>query len=295
VIGIDAGFGEPDDWDGPGSAPGDLDEDGPLLSRPLPRLVLEFQTNAIRTRWRMRRAVALVGSAPGCAVRLNGPSVARYHCALVLTGQGLWVVDLLGPVEPPGTPGIVVNGDRVRFARIDPGDVLRVGIFSVGVRYLPAAPRKAPPAARERVVADASASGEIELVGKGHAEPPCARASDSEVEALRREYEDQIAELAVLHREEVEGLRNEIDELNDLIEQLRASAPAKRRHGRRRGQSEAASPAPRDWPRKVSVRTLGTARRRAGLPPPIPAGHPLDAAMPGPDLAAVDPVAGVAC
>ena len=105
VIGIDGGFGGPDESDRPGSASGDLDEDGPVLARPMPRLVLEFETNAIRTRWRMRRAVALVGSAPGCAVRLNGPSVARYHCALVLTGQGLWVVDLLGRLEPPGRPG----------------------------------------------------------------------------------------------------------------------------------------------------------------------------------------------
>ena len=57
----------------------------------------------------MNRVMSLIGSASGCKFRLDDPSVAPFHCCLVRTSQGLWVVDLLGH------EGTYVNDSAVRF------------------------------------------------------------------------------------------------------------------------------------------------------------------------------------
>ena len=49
-------------------------------------------------------------------VRLVDPSVSGYHCSLIQTGRGVWVVDLLGG------GGVRVNDQEVGFARLQPGD-----------------------------------------------------------------------------------------------------------------------------------------------------------------------------
>ena len=71
--------------------------------------------------WSMNRGLALVGRSPACRVRLADPEVSRFHCSLVLTTSGVWAVDLLSrrPLE--------INGQPVRFGRVDPGDRLQVG------------------------------------------------------------------------------------------------------------------------------------------------------------------------
>ncbi len=190
-------------------------DDERLLSRPMPRVVLEFEANNVKTRWRMKRAVALVGSATGCAVRLNGSSVSPYHCALVLTGLGLWVVDLLGAVGSPLQDGISVNGRGVRFARLDPGDVLRIGQFRVNVRHVEWA-RKLNRHANGRVVVAMPDHSEIE------ASHPSAVAWD--VETLQNHYESHLRDLANRHNAEIESLRDEIDTLRDLLEEHRSGS-----------------------------------------------------------------------
>jgi len=42
------------------------------------------------------RRITLIGRHPNCSMRLTDESVSRFHCALVLTRKGLWLVDLLG-------------------------------------------------------------------------------------------------------------------------------------------------------------------------------------------------------
>ena len=109
-------------------------EDAPLVDGRVPFYDLDFQTRHVQTTWRMRRPLALIGSARDCALRLSGSRVAERHAALVLTGRGLWVVDLLGRVESARAAGILVNGEPARFARLDPGDVLEIGKFRVTAR-----------------------------------------------------------------------------------------------------------------------------------------------------------------
>jgi hypothetical protein len=97
----------------------------------LPRIALEFRggTEGLQT-WRMDRALALIGRASICKIRLHSPMVSRTHCALVNTPSGLWVVDLLG------REGTYVNGVSVRWGRLDPEDEMQIDQFRIRILYL---------------------------------------------------------------------------------------------------------------------------------------------------------------
>lgn len=97
--------------------------------RPLPEIVLEFLNGPSRgTRWPMNRVMSLVGAAEGNKFRLADPSVSAFHCSLVRTSAGLWVVDLLGQ------DGVAVNDAPVRHALLSDGDVLRIGRYRIAIR-----------------------------------------------------------------------------------------------------------------------------------------------------------------
>ena len=76
----------------------------------------------------MNRVMSLIGSASGCKFRLADPSVSPFHCSLLRTPLGLWVVDLLGP------DGVSVNDALVRYALLADDDVLKVGRYRIRVR-----------------------------------------------------------------------------------------------------------------------------------------------------------------
>lgn len=96
---------------------------------PWPKVELEFLNGPSRsTVWPVNRVVSLVGSAAGCKFRLADPSVASFHCSLVRTSVGAWVVDLLGD------GGVTVNNVAVRHAPLADGDILSVGRYRVRVR-----------------------------------------------------------------------------------------------------------------------------------------------------------------
>jgi pSer/pThr/pTyr-binding forkhead associated (FHA) protein len=105
----------------------------------LPDVALEFVNRLPGpTVWRMGTMLALVGRASLCRVRLVGNSVSKFHCSLVRTPLGLWVVDLFGK------DGITVNEAPVRSARLEDGDRLRVGHFIIRTRYLQVRPSRIP-------------------------------------------------------------------------------------------------------------------------------------------------------
>ena len=124
-----------------GSAPSQTDRHTPPLaaisplvarshsSQPLPDVTLEFLNGPSRsTCWPMNRVMSLIGSAGGCKFRLADPSVAPFHCSLLRSPVGLWVVDLLGP------DGIGVNDAPVRYALLTDNDVLKVGRYRIRIR-----------------------------------------------------------------------------------------------------------------------------------------------------------------
>jgi pSer/pThr/pTyr-binding forkhead associated (FHA) protein len=105
----------------------------------LPEVALEFVNRLPEpTVWRMSSMLALVGRAALCRVRLMGESVSKFHCSLVRTPLGVWVVDLFGK------GGIRVNEVPVRCARLEEGDRLQVGHFIIRARFARRLPSRVP-------------------------------------------------------------------------------------------------------------------------------------------------------
>jgi pSer/pThr/pTyr-binding forkhead associated (FHA) protein len=95
---------------------------------PLPGVDLEVWDGiAERAQWRMERVLALVGSSSACNLQLANPEVPRFLCSLLRTPTGTWAIDLEGN-------GVSINGTRVRYAKIDDGDELRVGSYTIRFR-----------------------------------------------------------------------------------------------------------------------------------------------------------------
>ncbi|MDR3632427.1 MAG: FHA domain-containing protein [Isosphaeraceae bacterium] len=94
----------------------------------LPALALDIKLRGIRSvTARAEGHLAILGSAADCEVRLLDPAITNYHCAVVNTPRGSWIVDLLG------AGGITVNGASVRWARLAEGDTIAVGRSTVRV------------------------------------------------------------------------------------------------------------------------------------------------------------------
>ncbi len=106
-----------------------------------PTVALEFRNGRrAKDRWSVNRLLTLIGRAPDCKIHLTADDISPYHCGLVSTRNGLWVVDLSGR-------GVVVNGERMRVAPLSQNAELWVGRFLIGCHYTnpPAPPRVAPP------------------------------------------------------------------------------------------------------------------------------------------------------
>jgi pSer/pThr/pTyr-binding forkhead associated (FHA) protein len=107
----------------------------PLLPAPalvdrLPRTVLRFLNGRTKTaEWPVNRVLTFIGRDPACKISLASDDVADRHCYLLLTPTGAWVIDLLS------SKGTRVNGEFVRFARLQGGDELEVGRFRMGFSY----------------------------------------------------------------------------------------------------------------------------------------------------------------
>ena len=123
----------------------------PLISRedaPLPVVTWTVPNRAGESaRWTMNRGLALVGKSPACKIRIPEPDVSRFHCGLVLTSAGIWVIDLLS--QRP----VLINGEPVRLARVKPGDELQVGQHILVANYEQAAPPTRPAMGRSPVAA----------------------------------------------------------------------------------------------------------------------------------------------
>ncbi|HEX4613153.1 MAG TPA: FHA domain-containing protein [Urbifossiella sp.] len=100
----------------------------PDVTRAHPAVHLEFRNGRRpKDRWAVNRVLTLIGRAEACKLHLSADDVAAYHCGLVLTPVGLWVVDLSGR-------GVVVNGERMRVAPLQDGAELLVGRFQIVCR-----------------------------------------------------------------------------------------------------------------------------------------------------------------
>jgi pSer/pThr/pTyr-binding forkhead associated (FHA) protein len=115
-------------------------EQVPREAPPTPGVTWELPGRAIgQAVWQMDRQLVLIGRSPACRIRIVQPDVSKFHCSLVLTPMGVWAVDLLGQ------KGILVNDEPVRCARLEDGDVLRVGSHRLRPRYDSELPPLIPP------------------------------------------------------------------------------------------------------------------------------------------------------
>ena len=87
--------------------------------------------------WPLRNCLNVIGRGRNCNIRVEHDSVSTAHCSLVLSSRGVCVVDLLSE------PGTLVNGQRVRFARLRSGNELQIGsvLFRIMLEGEPAARR----------------------------------------------------------------------------------------------------------------------------------------------------------
>lgn len=145
--GPDSALGAPDGWD-PFAR-------GSLTKHALPSVTLNISNNGTSvSRWRMNRVLALVGDDETCKVRLRGPGVSNFHCGLVCTPAGVWVIDL----QRHG--GVSVNRTPVMHSLLEDGDQLQIGSFTISVGYDSAG-----------VLAQSESTGEAALL-LGHASRP---------------------------------------------------------------------------------------------------------------------------
>jgi pSer/pThr/pTyr-binding forkhead associated (FHA) protein len=99
------------------------------LPKSHPVVTLEFRNGKrVKDRWTVNRLLTPIGRSPESKIRLTADDIAGYHCGLVLTPDGMWVVDLSGR-------GVVVNGERMRVSPLRHGAELWVGRFLIGIHY----------------------------------------------------------------------------------------------------------------------------------------------------------------
>ena len=73
----------------------------------------------------------IVGRAHGCDLCLDAPDVSNLHCVISRTPEGYRIRDC------GSRAGTKINGESIKAATLQDGDVLQLGLFSFSVR-LPA-------------------------------------------------------------------------------------------------------------------------------------------------------------
>ncbi len=98
------------------------------LAAPFPKFFLELFDDAAADPVRsIDRRITLIGRDANCPVRLDDPNISRIHCALVLSPEGLWVVDLLGK------GGTRLDGKPVRSQLVETGSEIAIGRYAMGL------------------------------------------------------------------------------------------------------------------------------------------------------------------
>lgn len=231
-------------------------EPSPLSSsyarrNPLPDAVLEISGEGLgRTSWPIGHALVLIGSSPLCKVRLLDPGAEPFSCSLIRTPAGVWMVDLLA------TAGVLVNGTRRRWARLDEGDELRVGPYTLRLGCDGVPPSSGPPARRAACPAEGGVAwlspepapgppGDLALyaartliAGVPAPAPPRAEGSVpvdllSRLERVERLQERMCGQfqdammmisqmLGTMHRDHVTVVRDELEQIRRLTEEIHA-------------------------------------------------------------------------
>jgi pSer/pThr/pTyr-binding forkhead associated (FHA) protein len=131
-----------------------------------PTVALEFRNGRrAKDRWNVNRLLTLIGRAADCKIHLNADDISPYHCGIVSTRTGLWVVDLSGR-------GVVVNGERMRVAPLGQGAELWIGRFLIACQYqVPPQPPTASGSRPSPLPAPTGKSGRLATTATGRLDP----------------------------------------------------------------------------------------------------------------------------
>src|SRR5262245_26262668 len=188
----------------------------------LPGVSLEFlHHGAVQSTWRMTRALALVGQAPDCKVRLVSPSVSKFHCSLVRTRAGLWLVDLFG------RGGVRVTEQPARCALLREGDVIEVGQSLMRVRYdasaRPADEHRAAGPARNGSDAHGEPDGPLNSLVVAEPKPPVVLLPGrppSDTEAVQRLLVPLVNEFRLMQQQMFDQFQQAMTSMFDMFTSL---------------------------------------------------------------------------
>ena len=76
----------------------------------------------------LHRAVSLVGSRSGCKLTFRHPTVSAMHCAIVNTGDEVYLRDLMSE------SGTYLNGLRAECEKLADGDIIRVADWEIALQ-----------------------------------------------------------------------------------------------------------------------------------------------------------------
>jgi pSer/pThr/pTyr-binding forkhead associated (FHA) protein len=212
---------------GSGNLPVPFNPSGtPGCERPTPVLEV-LDRGDRRAAWPLTIPLALVGRSPNCTLQLDDTSVSRFHIALLNSPDGVWVIDLLG------RNGVRVNGAHVRAARLEQGDDLRVGEFTLVLRFEsgPVAPVRLPPSGPTRSLpappARAMPAGLPALPRAPRAALPAA-----ETRLVQHPLAEQVRQAVVIARllgpvrqDDTDFTREELEHVLQLAEAIRRLPP----------------------------------------------------------------------
>jgi pSer/pThr/pTyr-binding forkhead associated (FHA) protein/chromosome segregation ATPase len=179
----------------------------------LPRVTVEVDNKEV-SRLHMNRVMVLVGSSPLCRIRLRGAGISRYHCSLVWTPQGVWLIDLLF-----GT-GVRLNGQSIHGTLVNEGDRFEVGPYVLRVCY-PDVCAEIPAETRMQSANDAPESRQRPSLDQGRLETLAAEVSVLAVSALPAQL-DQARE----RQRDDEVQRRQLAESQAECDRLREQARA---------------------------------------------------------------------
>jgi pSer/pThr/pTyr-binding forkhead associated (FHA) protein len=224
------------EWPAPTSKP----------SEPAPNVTWELPGRAIgQSVWRMDRHLAMIGRSPACKIRIVEPDVSKFHCSVVLTPIGVWVVDLLSQ------KGLFVNDQPVRSARLEDGDELRIGRHTLRARYdspplplplplpriespqsstTPGMLAKVEPSYPARMIPSGGQDLSTVLGNSGGGIDPSVNLLVHQFGMMQQQMFDQFHQtmlmmfegFAALHREQASTIREEFDRVRKLSEEIEA-------------------------------------------------------------------------